>query len=77
MFIEVTAVTLAEFFYKGLIWPFLAAVQPNEALFPRRGESRCMICGGHKKEAGKLSRPLVRKTSPCVRQTQNRLLLGS
>jgi hypothetical protein len=29
VFIEVTAVTLAEFFYKGLIWLFLAAVKPD------------------------------------------------
>jgi hypothetical protein len=33
VFIEVTAVTPAEFFYKGLIWFFLAAINqagPNE-----------------------------------------------
>ncbi len=54
MFIEVTAVTLAEIFYKGLIRPFLAAVKPNEAMFPRRGESRCMVCGKHKKRGRKI-----------------------
>jgi len=31
VFIEVTAVTSAEFFIRGLIWLFLAAVKPDEA----------------------------------------------
>jgi hypothetical protein len=30
VFIEVMAVTLADFFYRGLIWLFLAAVYPEE-----------------------------------------------